>query len=196
MRSRRSTSAPAGSCTMPFRPHWRKCARAGGPAAGARRSRASRAPRLSAPPGPRLAAAGCGAACGRPGWGPRRLAECERLASVGGRARQQRIAYRTLARVMSALVRDPGACVGHAGSHRLDGDRHGLQRFRQRLHRPRDRAAAAAGRAQRGLQPAAAAGAARRHQYQGPVGVGQEHPAAAAEETCGRHRRATGAISR
>jgi hypothetical protein len=43
------------------------------------------------------------------GWGPRQLADCERLANLAGSA-QQRIAYRTLARVMSALF----ATQGHA----------------------------------------------------------------------------------
>jgi hypothetical protein len=44
-----------------------------------------------------------------PGWGPRHLAECERLAGAAD-TRQQKIAYRTLARVMSALF----ATQGHA----------------------------------------------------------------------------------
>jgi hypothetical protein len=43
------------------------------------------------------------------GWGPRHLADCERLANLAGSA-PQRIAYRTLARVMSALF----ATQGHA----------------------------------------------------------------------------------
>ena len=43
------------------------------------------------------------------GWGPRRLAHCERLANLAD-SPQQRIAYRTLARVMSALF----ATQGHA----------------------------------------------------------------------------------
>jgi hypothetical protein len=43
------------------------------------------------------------------GWGPRHLADCERLANLAG-SPQQRIAYRTLARVMSALF----ATQGHA----------------------------------------------------------------------------------
>jgi len=44
-----------------------------------------------------------------PGWGPRHLAECERLAAVA-ETPLQRIAYRKLARVMSALF----ATQGHA----------------------------------------------------------------------------------
>ena len=50
-----------------------------------------------------------------PGWGPRHLAECERLAGIAATP-QQRIAYRKLARVMSALF----ATQGHAwGTHDL-----------------------------------------------------------------------------
>jgi hypothetical protein len=43
------------------------------------------------------------------GWGPRHLADCERLANLAD-SPQQRLAYRTLARVMSALF----ATQGHA----------------------------------------------------------------------------------
>jgi hypothetical protein len=45
------------------------------------------------------------------GWGPRHIAECERLAGSGVDSRQ-RIVYRTLARVMSALFATQGAAWG------------------------------------------------------------------------------------
>jgi hypothetical protein len=45
------------------------------------------------------------------GWGPRHIADCERLAAVGEDPRQ-RIAYRTLARVMSALFATQGQAWG------------------------------------------------------------------------------------
>jgi hypothetical protein len=84
------------------------------PAAAARPAQTSRASRLFG----RLALRrGTAALAGRDtapaaaelGWGPRRLAHCERLANLAD-SPQQRIAYRTLARVMSALF----ATQGHA----------------------------------------------------------------------------------
>jgi hypothetical protein len=45
------------------------------------------------------------------GWGPRHLADCERLANLAD-SPQQRIAYRTLARVMSALFATQGYAWG------------------------------------------------------------------------------------
>src|ERR1700733_6547392 len=80
----------------------------------ARAAEASRASRLlgrlalrrraSALPGREAAAAAADL-----GWGPRHLADCERRANLAG-SPQQMIAYRTLARVMSALF----ATQGHA----------------------------------------------------------------------------------
>ncbi|HXI77015.1 MAG TPA: hypothetical protein VNH21_07755 [Steroidobacteraceae bacterium] len=69
--------------------------------------RPSRAAQLLARIGPRRAPAATAPA--DPGWGPRHLAECERLAGIAATP-QQRIAYRKLARVMSGLF----ATQGHA----------------------------------------------------------------------------------
>jgi hypothetical protein len=78
------------------------------PAVAARQS--SRGLRLLARIVPRreAAAAALTADCG---WGPRHLAECERLAGAAD-SPQQRIAYRKLARVMSALFAGQGQAWG------------------------------------------------------------------------------------
>jgi hypothetical protein len=81
-------------------------------AAATRPAKASRTSRLLERIALRRGAAaspGRAAAAADLGWGPRHLADCERLAELAGSA-QQRIAYRTLARVMSALF----ATQGHA----------------------------------------------------------------------------------
>jgi len=62
----------------------------------------------------RIARRGVGGAIPAPvdrGWGPRHIADCERLASLAVDA-QQRIVYRTLARVMSALFATHGLAWG------------------------------------------------------------------------------------
>jgi len=82
------------------------------PAVPTRPAKASRASRLLARIALRrgaVALPGREAAAAELGWGPRHLADCERLANLAGSA-PQRIAYRTLARVMSALF----ATQGHA----------------------------------------------------------------------------------
>ncbi len=104
--------------------------------------------------------------------------------------------------------RDAEDCLSCAGAGRLGiarapwpdlgrprhdrGARHGpgLQRVRQRGHRPADRAPAGEGHRRRGLRPAAPPGAAGRHEYQGGIGVRQEHAAPAPEKARRRHRRA------
>jgi hypothetical protein len=81
-------------------------------AAAARPAKVSRASRLLGRIALRRGAAalpGREAAAAELGWGPRHLADCERLANLAGSA-PQGIAYRTLARVMSALF----ATQGHA----------------------------------------------------------------------------------
>ncbi len=78
------------------------------PLPSASAARPSRAARLLARIAGRHAPAAAANAV-EPGWGPRHLAECERLAGIADTP-QRRIAYRKLARVMSALF----ATQGHA----------------------------------------------------------------------------------
>ena len=128
-------------------------------------------------------------------WGPGHIAECERLAASSEDSRQ-RIVYRTLARVMSALF----ATQGHGW-----GTRELIVSVATDMA-CNDCGSDAIGRA---IEPLLAR-AARTEGYdllprqerpvvintKGPVGFGQEHAAAAAKETGGRHRRANGAILR
>jgi hypothetical protein len=70
----------------------------------------SRASRLLGRIAPRRAAA-ASAPAAPGGWGPRHIAECERLAGAADSA-QQRVVYRKLARVMSALFAAQGQAWG------------------------------------------------------------------------------------
>jgi len=67
--------------------------------------------------------------------GPRHIAALERArVSDVVRSRESRVC-RALARVMSALFADPRSTRGARGSSSRRGNRHGMQRVRQRLHR-------------------------------------------------------------
>ena len=193
MPSPRPSTAPAASCAMPSTPPWRDVmpedAAAAAPVEATRRRAAVRAHRAAPPRGGASRQVG-------PQLGP----AAHRRVRAPARARpsdpQQRIALPHAGAGAVGAVCDPGSRVGYARAHRVAGDRYGLQRLRQRCDRPGDRAAAAAGGAQRGLRLAAAAGAARRHQYQRAL----RHRARARCGRCRRNSRATsacnGAISR
>ena len=130
-------------------------------------------------------------------WGPQEIAEFEKLppgrlgllGSLGRRGAERCGIQEPGARAVG-IIHEPRSGVGHEGSDRFNGRRDRQQRFRQRLHRSSDRAAAAYGRARARIQAPAASGTSRRDQHQGPLGLGQEHIAAAAEEARRRHRRA------
>ena len=120
-------------------------------------------------------------------WKIGHIAECDQRAGAASDPMLKR-SYRALARVMSPLF----SAHGHAWGTRdlivplrATSPATSWRATRSAAYR----AATPAGRRTGRLWLAAAAGTAHRHQHQGRFRLGQEHPAAAAEEACGRDRR-------